>query len=96
MGHPDQKKTDFAQAMGESFADAVCPPIPFAEASPHECCEAVQAALGTDVTSATLANLSEPKLTDPARAFAEWFEADPPSIPQLRKAVEATLARWPV
>jgi len=87
---------DFAQAMGEAFAGAVCPPIPFAEASPHECWEAVRAALGSDVTPARLRDVSEAEVAGLATAFAEWFEASPPSVRQIREGIEATLARWPV
>ncbi len=59
MTWTEQESAGFALAMGESFADAVCPPVPF------------------------------------ATAFGEWFASSPPSVVQIREAVEATLARWP-
>ena len=34
-------RPDFEQALGETFGDYVSPPVPFEDASPHECCEVV-------------------------------------------------------
>ncbi len=50
-------RPDFEQALGESFGEAVCPPVPFEDASPHECCEVVWAVAGADVTPTMLAEL---------------------------------------
>ena len=40
-------RPDFEQALGETFGDYVSPPVPFEDASPHECCEVVWASLAT-------------------------------------------------
>jgi hypothetical protein len=39
---------DFEQALGETFGDHVSPPVPFEDASPHECCEVVWTVAGCD------------------------------------------------
>jgi hypothetical protein len=92
----EQWRRDFQSAMGESFGASICPPVPFADASPHECCEAIWAILGRDVTPRQLASLSEQQITELAQAFGERFESDPPDGCQLRQAIGRTLARWPV
>lgn len=43
----------FLVAMGEEFSEKVCPPVPFNEAPPNECCEAIHLALGDLVTGTT-------------------------------------------
>jgi hypothetical protein len=79
-------RPDFEQALGETFGDYVSPPVPFEDASPHECCEVVWAVAGRDVTPARLAGLGEDQLSDLAA----------PTVGQVRNAIAHTLARWPV
>ena len=87
---------DFDTALGESFSDYVSPPVPFEDASPHECCEAVWLAVGRDVTPTRLAGLGGPQVAVLARRFGEYFGCEPPSVSQVRDAVAQTLTRWPV
>jgi hypothetical protein len=87
--------SDFGQAMGEEFGAAVSPPVPFEEASAHECCEAVWRALGPQVTPAVLASIGAVELDRLADAFAGYFECERPSIAALERAVTGVLARWP-
>jgi hypothetical protein len=89
-------RMDFEQALGETFGPRVSPPVPFEDASPHECCEVVWLVAGQDVTPARLAALSEPEVATLARKFGEYFECNAPSVQQIRDAIADTLARWPV
>jgi hypothetical protein len=89
-------RPDFEQALGETFGEYVSPPVPFEDASPHECCEVVWTVAGRDVTPARLAALGEDQLSDLARKFGEYFECDAPTVEQVRNAIAHTLARWPV
>ena len=91
----DQPYADFITAMGESFGDHVCPPVPVDDASPHECCEAVWSLLGTDVTPEMLASLDDSRLDALGIAFGRYFEVAAPTRTQIRAAVAATLFRWP-
>ena len=91
----DQQYADFITAMGESFGDYVCPPVQEADASPHECCEAVWSVLGTSVTPEVLAALDDGGLDALSGGFARYFEVPAPSREQIRAAVDATLFRWP-
>jgi hypothetical protein len=87
--------SDFEQAMGEEFGVAVSPPVPFEDASAHECCEAVWRALGPEVTPAILASIGTAELERLASAFASYFECERPSHAALERAVTGVLARWP-
>jgi hypothetical protein len=87
---------DFEQALGETFGDYLSPPIPFHDASPHECCEVVWSVVGRDVTPTRLAGLRETEIAMLAARFGEYFGSAPPSVEQIKKAVTQTLARWPV
>src|SRR5689334_15300580 len=89
-------RSDFEQAMGETFGDFVCPPIPRSEASPHECCEVVWAVAGLDVTPRRLAALTAQEIEELSREFGEAFNCEPPTVEQIKDAVAHTLARWPV
>ena len=95
MSESRNLKADFESAMGEEFGDLVSPPVPFFEASPHECCEAIWQALGDDVTPTVLANLTDPELQNIASAFGNWFECEAPPVMQIAEAVARTLSRWP-
>ena len=86
---------DFEQALGETFGALVSPPVPFEDASPHECCEVVWLVAGRDVTPARLAALTQPEVVTLARKFGEYFESDAPSVQQIKDAIAQTLARWP-
>lgn len=88
-------RPDFEVAMGESFGESVCPPVPWESASPHECCEAVWSCLGGEVTPSMLASLGDEQIGELARAFARYFGSPEPSHEQIRAAIESTLGRWP-
>jgi hypothetical protein len=91
----EAERADFLQAVGECFADAVCPPVPFEQASAHECREAVELALGHALSPARFRTLDDSEITMLARRFADYFESDAPSVAQIRRAVSALVARWP-
>ncbi|WP_338664434.1 hypothetical protein VQH23_04545 [Pararoseomonas sp. SCSIO 73927] len=95
MARTERERADFETAMGESFADAICPPIPFEEASPHECCEAIRSALGREVTPELLARLPEARLAELSESIGHYFGTAPPTVAQIRAGLDATLARWP-
>jgi hypothetical protein len=87
-------RPEFEQAVGEEFSEAVSPPVPFEDASPHECCEVVWAAFGRDVNPSRLAAVSPAEEKALARRFGTYFECDPPAVEQVRLAIAQTLARW--
>lgn len=87
---------DFLSAMGEEFGNLVSPPVPFFEASPHECCEAIFLALEETVNPSILAAQSSEGIERIANAFSRWFECEAPPASQIAEAVARTLARWPV
>jgi hypothetical protein len=89
-------RPDFEQALGETFGEFVSPPVPFEDASPHECCEVVWAVAGRGVTPARLAALDDGQVSELARKFGEYFECDAPTVERVRDAIAHTLARWPV
>ncbi len=89
-------RPDFETALGESFGDFVSPPVPFENASPHECCELVWSVAGRHVTPACLASLSEVQVAAMAREFGTYFDSDSPTVEQVKGAIAQTLARWPV
>ena len=64
-------RPDFEQAMGETFGGFVSPPVPFEDASPHECCEVVWQVVGNDVTPDLLAALDDAKVAELAKSFGE-------------------------
>jgi len=89
-------RPDFQQAMGESFAEAVCPPVPFESASAHECCEVIWEVLGFKVTPRSLTTLTEAQILALSQKFGEYFESESPSLEKVKEAIARTLARWPV
>jgi len=91
----DSSRDDFYQALGESFSEHISPPVPFDEASPHECCEAIWSVLGFELTPRMLAGLREAQLLEIRESIASYFDSEPPSIAQVKSAIAATLARWP-
>ncbi|WP_147336837.1 hypothetical protein [Pseudomonas abyssi] len=95
MSEKQALRADFESAMGEEFGDLVSPPVPFFEASPHECCEAIWKALGDDVTPTMLENLTDSDFQKIAVAFGNWFECEAPPAMQIAEAVARTLSRWP-
>jgi hypothetical protein len=91
-----EKRPDFEQALGESFAECATPPLPFEEASAHECCEVVWQVVGFDVTPAILAAMEDAQIAELSAAFGLYFETTAPSVEQMKTAISRTLARWPV
>ncbi len=89
-------RPDFEQALGETFGDFVSPPVPFEDASPHECCEVVWLVAGRDVTPARLAALTQGEVVTLARKFGEYFESDAPLGRADKGCHWPDLARWPV
>ncbi len=92
----DLDRQDFDQAMGESFASFVSPPVQWEDASPHECCEAIWTVLGFDVTPELLASLNNEKIEDIRIAFGTYFECEQPTTQNIIDAIAATLSRWPI
>jgi len=92
----EQWRPEFEQALGESFAECVCPPVPFQNMISDECCEVVRMVEGDHVTPAALAALTKPDLARLGKAFGEYFASPAPSITQIKEAIRLTLARWPV
>jgi hypothetical protein len=89
-------RPDFEQAMGEAFGESGSPPVPFEDASPHECCEVIWSVMGKDVTPTRLATLTEIQVVALSRRFGEYFDSEAPSVEQIKDAIARTLARWPV
>jgi hypothetical protein len=89
-------RPDFEQAMGETFGEAITPPVRFESASAHECCEVIWAYLGHKVTPRSLTLLTEEQIVTLSHKFGEYFECDSPSVEKIREAIARTLARWPV
>ena len=88
-------QNDFHQAAGECFSEAINPPVPFEEISPHECCEVLWQQIGKRFTPATLASLSAAQKMALAQAFATYFECAALSLEQIETAIDSTIARWP-
>lgn len=92
----EELRTDFEQAMGETFGEAIVPPVNFEDASAHECCEVIWSVLGTKVTPRSLAQLTDLQVLALSRKFGEYFECERPPLEKIREAIGRTLARWPV
>lgn len=93
MGDTGEKwRTDFEQAMGESFGDAV----DSQDASAQECCEVIRAFLDNTMTPRSLAQLTEAQVVALSRKFGEYFECESPSATKINDAIARTLARWPI
>jgi hypothetical protein len=90
-----QQKADWEQAVGECFADAVSPPVPFEQASAHECFEAVAGAFGGDNGWRSPASLSLSDRLALAEAIANWFECDAPRLEQIDRALELLGSCYP-
>lgn len=89
-------RPDFEQALGETFGEFVCPPVPFEDASPHECCEVVWSAIGYDLTPTHLASIDDIQIGILARKFGAYFECESPGVVQIKNAIAHIMARWPV
>jgi hypothetical protein len=89
-------RPDFEQAMGETFGEAIAPPVRFESASAHECCEVIWAYLGNKVTPRSLTLLTDEQIGALSHKFGEYFECDAPSVEKIREAIARTLARWPI
>jgi hypothetical protein len=92
----ERERRDFEQAIGETFGTYVSPPVPFEDASAHECCEVIWSVLGRDVTPRQLADLSEEQIVALSEAFGTYFGTEPPVVERIRAAVAESLARYPV
>jgi hypothetical protein len=88
----EHDQNEFWTAMGESLAQHISTPVPFEEASPQACLEVIQHLLGYDITPSDLASLTPSELQVLANEFSDFFEVDPPSIPQLERAIADRLA----
>jgi len=91
-----RRRPDFEQAVGEAFGEFVSPPVPFEDASPHECYEVVCLVVGSDCTPTRLAALTEDQLSKLAESFGESFECEQPVVAQIKRAIAYALKRWPV
>ena len=90
---------DFEQALGETFCDFVCPPVPFEDASPHECCEVIWDAIASErqaLTPSVLVCLEDRQISNLAQSFGEYFECDAPTEAKIKAAIAHLLVRWPV
>ncbi len=96
MVQSDAWRPDFEQAMGETFAESVSPPVPFEDASAHECCEVVWKAVDPNVTPRQLAALTDGQIAALSQQFGEYFQSGSPAPERLKEAIARTLARWPV
>jgi hypothetical protein len=92
----EQTEHEFLTAMGESFGESISPPVPFDSVSAHECYNAVWSVLGEDVTPTMLARLSDSQVSALADGMGVYFESDPPTVDQVKLAIDGTLHRWPV
>jgi len=91
----EQTLHEFLTAMGESFSESISPPVPFDDASIHECYNAIWSVLGQDVTPTSLASLSAAQVSALAAGIGAYFESEPPTPGQVQDAIARTLARWP-
>jgi hypothetical protein len=97
MGRREKdRQSEFMQALGECFAECVCPPVPLENMFVADCWDVVCQAVGDEVTPARLAALTPADLRRLSAAFGEYFSSAAPSVRQLEAAVATTLARWPV
>jgi hypothetical protein len=96
MLQSDELRPEFEQAMGETFAESVSAPVPFEDASAHECCEVVWKVVGRNVTSRKLAALADEQIVALSQKFGEYFESESPSVERIKEAFARTLRRWPV
>ncbi|MBB2676128.1 UNVERIFIED_ORG: hypothetical protein GGE64_002771 [Rhizobium etli] len=76
----DMSRMEFEQAVGEEFGSAVCPPVPFEDASAHECYEVILDVLGHRVTPEMLSAIPDDRIT----TLAARFGAISKSIPRPR------------
>lgn len=91
-----QRQSDFFQALGECFAECVCPPVPWDDLTIADGWDIACRALDGKVTPTRLAALTPADVRRLGAAFAERFDTAAPSARQIRAAVAAALARWPV
>ena len=97
MGRRERdRQSEFMQAVGECFADCVCPPVPRGNMFVADCWDVVCEAVGQEVTPARLAALTRADLERLRMAFGSYFDCGAPSLRQVKAAVEVSLARWPV
>ena len=92
----DQREGEFMQAVGESFADCVCPPVPRDDIYIAASWDIICKQLDDKVTPSRFATLNRADFERLRKAFGEYFECKPPSLAQVKLAVQVSLARWPV
>lgn len=92
----EEWRADFESAMGQTFAEWICPPVALEDASPHECCEVVRKVVGDDVTPTRLNSRNEQQIDSLAQWFGECFDCQKPTTEQIKDAIAHTLARWPI
>ncbi|MCE9547208.1 MAG: hypothetical protein K8T25_17185 [Planctomycetia bacterium] len=86
---------DFIQAVGEELSYAICPPVPFEDASAHECYEALCRALGQPITTEQLRSFSQKQIETACAGIATYFECEPIGVDRIKQAIAGILARWP-
>jgi hypothetical protein len=97
MGRRERdRRSEFMQAVGECFADCVCPPVPGGNMFVADCWDVVCEAAGPDVTPARLAALTRADLERLRKGFGAYFDCTAPSLRQVKAAITVSLARWPV
>lgn len=97
MGRSDRDRLgDFMQAVGESFADCVSPPIPNDNILIADFWDIVCKQVGDEVTPSRLAALTRTDLERLRMAIGSYYECRPPSLAQVKTAIKVCLARWPV
>ena len=88
-------RPDFEQAMGETFGEAITPPL-ILEAHRHQCCEVIWSFLGNKVTPRSLTLLTDEQIVTLSHKFGEYFDCESPPVEKIREAIARTLARWPI
>ena len=92
-----QGHTDFLVAVGECFCGAFRGKPDFADASPHDYQEALNAAFGEPLTPDLLSHAcTDEGLAKIAAAFAGYFEVGSVSVASVASAVRCSLLRWPL
>jgi hypothetical protein len=94
-GEPN-RQAEFMQAMAESFAECVCPPIPPGNDFIAGSIDVVQCSVVDELTPSRLAALKSEDIRRLAQEFGQYFGSKAPSVRQVKDAIAVTLARWPV
>ncbi|OCP01050.1 MULTISPECIES: hypothetical protein [unclassified Ensifer] len=65
-------RIDFEQALGEEFGNGLCLPLPFEDASPHECYEVIACVLGDKIMPDRLSAVTDGQVALLAARFGEY------------------------